>query len=515
MTPPTPHFQPPRKTPAAPGQRRRGAAVLLVLGLLALTLALAYAMVRSQASRAQMQGNLQRRAAARAAAQAGLEAALRRMHDPDWPGVDVPFRSTLQEGVSFEAAYETGDRSLLESDPEFREWPYRVTITVTGKAIDPMRPGAPATCRRQCVVRLRPRAMSAPPASWTSAMRYTVYQWSASETRIELPTRIAGPVYLQSRLQLCSRYPAGASVRERYLRDLAAMRKSGLADDRPFEGPVSLPYILQWSNPSFAWLQSALETPTRNINWAPGAPVSPPSSVVGYRLYPGGRWYEAPDLSAQHGAVVAHISLAPEPQTNPLGVFRASQSISLGDNTALQGVLLVSGDAEIRGRNIHLSSIPLPPVEGGSQTVELPVIIGADDVRVRSGASAVLTGGVVAGDDFEVERGSTDTRFTMKGRLTTGELILDGRQEWELSSGEWSDLANSFELQKNSKSPPPVAFFPQWALQKKGVGHSPLFRMEPPAAETVIHWQDWSRPVFLPAPGDEGLCWEVVRWQGD
>src|SRR5258708_3850443 len=64
--------------------RRRGVAIVLVLGLLSLTLALSYALLRSQTIAAQVQQNSQRTVSARLAAQTGLSVALRKMQEANW-----------------------------------------------------------------------------------------------------------------------------------------------------------------------------------------------------------------------------------------------------------------------------------------------------------------------------------------------------------------------------------------------------------------------------------------------
>jgi hypothetical protein len=63
--------------------------VIVVLGVISITLALSYAMLRSQVTSVQIQSNLDRRNAARQAAYAGVSAALRAMHQSSWGGVDA------------------------------------------------------------------------------------------------------------------------------------------------------------------------------------------------------------------------------------------------------------------------------------------------------------------------------------------------------------------------------------------------------------------------------------------
>ena len=80
---------------------RRGMAVLLVLGVLAITLAVCYATLRGQGTTAQLARNNSRALQARAAAHSGLAAALRKMSESTWSGVGVPLtrRSRATRGT--------------------------------------------------------------------------------------------------------------------------------------------------------------------------------------------------------------------------------------------------------------------------------------------------------------------------------------------------------------------------------------------------------------------------------
>ena len=91
---------------------RRGMTVILVLGLLAITLSLSYAMLRTQTTSARIQSNQKRRMDARQAAITGMQVALRRMHEASWAGVDVPLSGTLGTGVGYRVTFATGDATL-------------------------------------------------------------------------------------------------------------------------------------------------------------------------------------------------------------------------------------------------------------------------------------------------------------------------------------------------------------------------------------------------------------------
>ena len=70
--------------------RPRGMAIVMVLGLLAITLAISYATLRGQGTTSQLARNNSRALDARVAAQSGLTAAVRKISENSWSGVDTP-----------------------------------------------------------------------------------------------------------------------------------------------------------------------------------------------------------------------------------------------------------------------------------------------------------------------------------------------------------------------------------------------------------------------------------------
>jgi hypothetical protein len=226
---------------ASRGADRRGATIVLVLGLLAVTLAVSYAMMRTQATSLQIQTNQERRGDARQAALTGMAVALRRIHDADWAGVDTPVSGTLADGSIYEVEFATGDDALQAGDEDFDEYPFRLTLTSTGYAIDSSDSGRRSEYRVEAVVQLVRRAFAAEPAAWTNLNSFTLVQWADQKTNIEIPARIEGPVKLGGTLELCADYPDD-TPRARYLGDLEKMREDGRGDYRPFNGPITLPF---------------------------------------------------------------------------------------------------------------------------------------------------------------------------------------------------------------------------------------------------------------------------------
>ena len=100
---------------------RRGIAVVLVLGLLAVTLAVSYATLRGQGTTTQLASNNSRALDAREAARSGLAAALRKISDTGWAGVEVPLSANVTPNSWYEISFTTGDAKLTERDTNYGE----------------------------------------------------------------------------------------------------------------------------------------------------------------------------------------------------------------------------------------------------------------------------------------------------------------------------------------------------------------------------------------------------------
>ncbi|MCA9121089.1 MAG: LamG domain-containing protein [Planctomycetaceae bacterium] len=202
--------------------------VILVLALVSMTLALSYAMLRTQASVEQTERNSSHRATARQAAMTAMSVALRAINDPTWGGVDVGLSGSLGDGSTYAVSFETGDSSLAITDPDYAEYPFRVTITAIGSVVDPANPQIQTTHQVRSVVQLVRRKLSDPPGNWSTLKPYTVYQTgtgSGREVDIEYPVHIDGAIYAQNQINYLTDYP-------------------GDGDDKPFDGVIDEVMIL-------------------------------------------------------------------------------------------------------------------------------------------------------------------------------------------------------------------------------------------------------------------------------
>ncbi|MEX1224104.1 MAG: hypothetical protein WEA31_06100, partial [Pirellulales bacterium] len=187
--------------------RRNGYALLLVLGMIAMTLTVCYSMLRLQATSVQVAANASREGSARQAALAGMSMALRDLHQADWAGVDATLNGQLNATDSYVVGYETGDASLTSLDEDYRWWPYRLTVTSTGYSVDPNNVNVRSSHQVVAVVQLSPRALSNEPAIWSQLNNYTVYQWANENVPLNIPMQITGPARFQGSLLPCEDYP--------------------------------------------------------------------------------------------------------------------------------------------------------------------------------------------------------------------------------------------------------------------------------------------------------------------
>src|SRR5437763_9838630 len=108
--------------------RPRGMAVIMVLGLLAITIAISYATLRGQGTTTQLARNGSRSLEARAAARSGISAALRAISENAWGGVSATLNSKVTPNSWYQVTFRTGDDTLTETNASYSERPFRLTI---------------------------------------------------------------------------------------------------------------------------------------------------------------------------------------------------------------------------------------------------------------------------------------------------------------------------------------------------------------------------------------------------
>jgi hypothetical protein len=496
-------------------RRPRGMAVLLVLGLLAVTLAVSYATLRGQASAGQLARNNGRAMDARLAAESGMASALHKISQNSWAGVDVPLSANLTDDSWYEVEFSTGDSQLDPGDSDYHQLPFRLTITSTGYAADPADPNLRSMHRVKSVVELARRRLYPSPAQWTTLTNSTIYQWGNRNTFVQVPVRVNGRATILGKLHLCAEYPSHLIGRDQYMSDLEAMRQAGLPDYRPFSGPL---YVAQSRQDGLlATLLSLLGLGSSDCTDSTNPPFTHPGNVTSYRLYPGGKAYAPPIIQNVYGASISNLTLGPDPLTNPLGVFRSSGSLAIYDNVRIMGTLITdssSPNVQIYGKNVVLEAANLPNLEGSGQLTQLPVALVQDDLRVHSLSDVQIRGSVVVWDEFELRRGAQTTKFKMTGSLLTAGMLLRGRENWVMDLLQWQNHYDFFLLQSlNVLNPNRIRYFPEYMEKNVGLIMQPTLTFQGDSSGVSRHWHDWSQPLFQADPSDPGLRWNLVRYE--
>jgi hypothetical protein len=480
--------------------RRSGVTVIVVMVMIVSSLALAYMIGRSQVATIRLQSNSDLDLLARQAAMTGFANGLRSMYEANWAGIGTTVSTTLNSQQSFSVTYTTGDALLTATDTN---WPYRVTILVVGTAVDPAHPVS-ATHRIQAVVQLLPRQLTAEPANWATMLQYTVYQYANGTFELQLPSRIAGNVFVQGTLRLADDYPPSSSGQQQYMSDINSMQFFGYGDNRPLTGTVvtaSGNILLSLLNTLLGLLgvSTSSGSAPSNSTWAY------PGQIVSYQLYPGGQTYTVPLASSS----LQNTTLAANPRTNPLGIFYNSGTVTIGNNVTLTGTLWSGGDVVVSGTNVVLQPLVLPALQGSTQGIQLPTVIAQNNFKVSSLASATVRGLIACWNSFDVLPGSQATSFGMQGRLICNGCLFEDRTEWLMNNGQWNSTWTQFN---NQSWPSWIWYYPQWLQQKKGLSYTPSLTIVPEATPVTYHWKDAVSPVYVPNSSDPGLRWTVVRW---
>jgi hypothetical protein len=512
--------------------RRRGIAVLLVLGMLAMTLALSYASLRGQATVAQLANNLGRGEAARMAAESGVYTALRRMSEGTWAGISVPFTGNLSENSWYEVSFATGDALLTPADPSYGEYAYRVTITSVGYASDPGQPDVRAIHKIDAIVQLARRSLLAEPSDWSTLTDYTVHQWGNREISVQEPVRINGRARLLGHLNLSAQYPPAGAPQNAYLSGLNQMRLAGRGDHRPLASPLDIA-LLRQDLATLDLLTAKLGLVTVDSLTATTEPAAHPGTVTSYKLYPGGKSYMAPILQTTYGSSLQNKQIKPNQLTNPLGIFRSRNSLAIYNNVQIEGTIISEGttpDIQVHGTGVSLTGVNLAPLEGNTNLYQLPVAIIKDDLRFHGTSNATVKGLAIVYDEFGLVPGASTAQFSLTGNVFASGLALGGRTPWVMTPNDWTNDYNDFNgtggllafllnsLLNTIRStlglgPNDPVYFPEYMQHQRGFTVQPALKFSP-ETDTKIrpHWHNWSQPVYQKDPADPGLRWNLVRW---
>lgn len=497
---------------------RRGMAVVLVLGLMAVTLAVSYATLRGQASTNQLARNNTRALDARAAASSGLAAALRKMSEDGWSGVNTPLAANITNSCWYEVSFVTGDSKLTPGDAKYGEYPFRVTVTATGYASDPANSAVRATHQSKCVVQLVRRAILAEPANFNTLKDSTLYQWGNNHCLVQFPLRVNGSSTILGTVYLCPEYPSHNNARDLYLEDLHDRIAAGKPDCRPFASPLTLARSRQ-DGSTESLLTSKLGLTILDTTASTANPLSHPGAVATYRLFPGGKEYTIPSLQGLYGSTLQNVTLGPDPASNPLGVFRSDGALAIQDNVTITGTIITAGSSpeiQVAGANVVLQSANLPLLANSAQVYQLPTALVADSLKIHSGSTSQLKGFTMVWNEFELRQSTSSTTFALTGNLATSKFTTRGRSSWVLNSTAWGLWKMWFDWNLNDLgNPDRQSFFPDYMQFWGNYTVQPTLTFSPASSGVLPHWQDWTQPVYQKAAGDLGLRWEVVRWEDE
>jgi hypothetical protein len=477
-------------------------AVLLVVLLLALTLGLSYAAVRSQHTAVQIQSNAERIGLARQAALSGLAIGFRRVHTSSWGGVGTSISGVLGDYESYEVQFLAGDPRLGPGHPEYEDYPYRITLIATGRAVDPLNQHCVSTHKIRAVLRLNPRALASAPTDWQVMQQYTVYQTTRDNVTLEIPCRLEGRLRFQKKLKLADSYPTDSHAWIRYLSDLNAMRKAGLPDYRPLTGPVHLRVGDQdakiLSGLLFGLEVSVIDTPPSST----AADWVQPTGLSAYRIYSGGPLYTIASL----GDELENTQLGPDPMSNPLGLFYRDGTLTVRHNVVVRGSLYCRGDLRAEGAEMRLEPVPLPPLHGSTAPTRLPTAV-CRNLLLRPNSNGTITGLVAAFGELKVEKAWETQTWAFVGRAICQKLNLLERQPWDTL--DWEAAYEQFI--KQSRSPGGIKYFPQW-LGTQGRDPQPRITIKPDPSTFRYHWHNPGNPIFVPHANDPGLRWDLIDW---
>ena len=505
-----------------PGSRR-GIALILVLGMLAITVAVSYAMMRAQVQTTLLQNNSQTNVLARQAAEAGLTRAIRKMSmDGEWGGVGTTMTGSVDSQSSYSVTYTAGDASLLVGDPNYSEYPFRVTVVSTGTALNSGDATRPTTYTMSAVLQLVRRALntSAIPSRWSTMNGYTCYQWNASlvayDEYIDAPIQFQGPVCFLGSLRFqqlsVDSIHLGGDPRKDFIRGLKNKKNDTGVDYRHFTGNVTLGSgLLRQSSSTEGELTNWLGV---SVDYAtpPGTvPMTYPSAPAAYQLYAGGPVYSVGNLVNTYGSTPTGQIIGASATTNPLGIYKTGGTINLKTGTQVTGHVFADGltdELRFDGTGVQLSGLNLPALSGDSTVYQLPAAMAANNVVIKNNSSSLVQGLIIAWSNMVLESGSQDTNFTLQGRLFADDLDFSTRTEWAaLTHGNWTSKNEDFKGQSA------IPYFPDFMLSSiYALQPQPRIKFQPPSGVTY-HWPDWSQPIYTKGAGDLGLRWNIVSWK--
>ncbi|MDA7951600.1 MAG: hypothetical protein MPJ24_08945, partial [Pirellulaceae bacterium] len=299
--------------------------------------------------------------------------------------------------------------------------------------------------------------------------------------------------------------PPGSPVGE-YMRGLSGIKGETDLDYRPFGGEVT--YNPNRTNGSARRLLSDYlgNTTTSVVPDTFTAPVSFPSTLTTYRLYPGGPSYTIPNFNHTYGSTIHDQTIGPDVLTNPLGVYHGTADLTFANNVTFSGILInpLSTDSiQLNGTNI-VASAPLIPLDTETTTyAQIPVLSVGRDFLVGNHANVKIEGMVVSGLNFHIGSGSRELDFT--GKVASQKIDFQTETNWaNLMVKNWIYELREFYGQTA------ISHFPEWMETKRSLSYEPSINFHASPENIRYHWPDWSVPIFT-TNADGKLDWKILR----
>lgn len=460
-------------------RRRRGVSLVVVMIAISMSMALTYAALSSQARGVQVRQNVNRQAMARQAAESGAAIVLNQLQSTSWSGVATPLSGTLSsdklgstaytvtfftiDGQTSPSAYPTGkgQTSLSGTSAFFNSasnglsttsadtaaiatrQAFQLLIRSTGKWQSATDPLDFVTETVEVGVELQPRVpgrqiiapditqatdVLASNAGYDTIQNYALFASAGSSTSPSLTLqpgqRIDGPSWLTQGIGVFSGLKWKNTIGDEFLKSTGTVFSStvngttSLFHPHPFGGPITMRN--SFSSSEVADL-TKLNVPRSSTTTTPTPPTITFSNWKTYQLYQGGFSYSAETLSS---GTLTGVVLRPS-QGNPLGVFYHEGSLTIGDNTVVQGTIVCSGTITFTGINVLVESVNWRDSSGGT-------LVSSADLFPRMPAivaqSAVL---------------SSTTRGAVDGAILLTSTITGADGTFDYVSGAILDLTGS------------------------------------------------------------------------
>ena len=446
---------------------RRGVSLVVVMIAISMSMALTYAALSSQARGVQVRQNVNRKEMARQAAESGAAIALNQLQSTSWSGVATPLSGTINSDTSGSTTYAVtfvtidgqtspsayaagqGQTSLSGTSAFFNSnssglstasadtaatatrQAFQLLIRSTGKWLSVTDPLDFVTEIVEVGVELQPRVpgrqiiapditqatdVLASNAGYDTIQNYALFASNGSSTSPSLTLqpgqRIDGPSWLTQGVGVFSGLKWKNSIGDEFLNSTGKLLSStvngttSLFHPHPFGGPITMRN--SFSSSEVANL-TKLNVPRISTTTTPAAPTITFANWKTYQLYQGGFSYSAETLSS---GTLTGVVLRPS-LSNPLGVFYREGTLTIGDNTVVQGTIVCSGAITFTGSNLLVESVNWRDSSGGT-------LVSSADLFPRMPAivaqSAVLSSGT---------RGAIDGAILLTSTITGADGTFD------------------------------------------------------------------------------------------